>query len=153
MTVPGYAKRISDRLPSDDERAAANRLREIIASHAFGASATPMRVFGEENRSTEIVLPPALSELLLEILRYIGNGDAVILEPVSQVLTTQQAADILNVSRPYLVSLLEAGEIEHHMTGRHRRIKAEHLFAFKKKRDTSRAEALTRLAQLDADSL
>nr|WP_244505265.1 excisionase family DNA-binding protein [Rhizobium sp. LCM 4573] len=69
------------------------------------------------------------------------------------MLTTQQAADILNVSRPYLISLLEKGEIEHTLAGRHRRINADRLFAYKKARDEKRSEALSALAEMDADLL
>lgn len=69
------------------------------------------------------------------------------------MLTAQQAADMLNVSRPYLVALIDRGDIEHHMVGRHRRIKAEHLFEYKKKRDAQRGVAIADLARLDSDLL
>ncbi|MGI6245025.1 MAG: excisionase family DNA-binding protein [Pseudochelatococcus sp.] len=89
----------------------------------------------------------------MELLRHIGRGDSVTLVPVNKMLTTQQAADILNISRPFLISLLEKGEIEFSLVGRHRRIKAEHLFAYKKARDERRAAALSDLAELDAELL
>ena len=89
----------------------------------------------------------------MELLRHIGRGDAVTLVPVSQMLSKQQAADILNVSRPFLISLLDKGEIRHVHVGRHRRIKADDLFAYKKARDLKRGDALTQLAAMDAELL
>ena len=151
MTLPAFAEPFADRLPSADERAAANQLRKILAGRAAKGSAQKLRILDENNQPAEIVLAPALSQLLMELLRHVGSGDAVTLVPVSQMLTTQQAADILNVSRPYLVSLLDRGEIEHHLVGRHRRIKAEHLFDYKGERDARRAKALSELAKMDAE--
>jgi excisionase family DNA binding protein len=89
----------------------------------------------------------------MDLLRHVGKGDAVTLVPVSQMLTTQQAADVLNVSRPFLISLLEKGAIPYELVGRHRRIKAETLFAFKDERDQRRSQALSDLAESDADLL
>ena len=153
MTVPATAQPVGTRLPSISERAAANQLRRILASQAFGDAETRLKLFDEAGKPAEIVLAPALSRMLTELLRHVGQGNAVTLVPVSQMLTTQQAADILNVSRPYLVALLDRGDIEHSKVGRHRRVKAQDLFAFKTQRDTERSAALTELAELDADYL
>ncbi|MGH2342385.1 excisionase family DNA-binding protein [Segnochrobactraceae bacterium EtOH-i3] len=149
MTVPARAKGIGSRLPSATEQAAANQLRQILAAQATGDRV--LRLLDEEARPAEITLTPGISSLLIELLRHIGQGDAVTLVPVSKMLTTQQAADILNVSRPYLITLLERGEIEHTLVGRHRRIKTETLFAYKRARDDKRADALSRLAETDAE--
>jgi excisionase family DNA binding protein len=152
MTLPAYAEELGGRLPSASEKAAANHLRQLLASHAAGDA--KLRVFDEQTRrSAEVTLSPALSGLLMELLRHIGRGDAVTLVPVHQMLTTQQAADILNVSRPFLISLLEKGEMPHTSVGRHRRIKAEDLFAYKRARDNNRSKHLGELAELDADLL
>lgn len=86
-----------------------------------------------DNKPTTIALHRSLSELLLELLRVVGSGDAVTLVPVHQQLTTQQAADILNVSRPYLIKLLEEGVMDHYKVGRHRRIRAHDVFAYKQR--------------------
>jgi excisionase family DNA binding protein len=153
MTMPAYAQELgADRLPSASEKAAANQLRQILASHVHGD--VKLRVLKDEQKKpTEITLSPALSGLLMELLRHIARGDAVTLVPVHEMLTTQQAADILNVSRPFLVSLLERGDIHYTTVGRHRRIRAEDLFAYKRVRDDKRGKALSALAELDAENL
>jgi excisionase family DNA binding protein len=152
MTMPAFAEELGGRLPSALERAAANQLRRILASHV--SSDSTLRIIDDETKKpSEITLTPGLSKLLTELLRHIGSGDAVTLVPVSQMLSTQQAADILNVSRPFLISLLDKGEIEHELVGRHRRIKAETLFAYKRTRNEKRGKALDALAALDGESL
>ena len=104
-----------------------------------------------DNKPTTIALHRSLSELLLELLRVVGAGDAVTLVPVQKQLTTQQAADILNVSRPYLIKFLEEGVMDHHKVGRHRRIRAHDVFAYKQKMAAERAEALSELATADSE--
>lgn len=152
MTVPASAMQIGHRMPSNDERAAANQLRKILAANATDGAT--LRVYGEETSTpADVVLTPGLTSLLMDLLRHVGKGDAVTLVPVSKMLTTQQAADILNVSRPFLVSLLERGEIEFETVGRHRRVRAENLFEYKRKRDLKRSEALSDLAAMDGEYL
>lgn len=152
MTTPSDARQLSDRLPSASEKATANQLRKLIASHV----ANDAKLFvtdDEAKKPTEIVLTPVLSGLLTELLRHLGNGDAVTLVPISKMLTTQQAADILNVSRPFLITLLDRGSIRYTRVGRHRRIMAEDLFSYKGQRDARRSDALSSLAESDADLL
>ncbi|ACL62916.1 helix-turn-helix domain-containing protein [Methylobacterium nodulans] len=151
MTMPAFAEPLGGRLPSDDEKAAANQLRKIIAAHA--ADDAKLRVIDEDKKPIDITLTPALSNLLMEVLRHVGSGDVVTLVPVGQMMSTQQAADILNVSRPFLISLLDRGDIRHTKVGRHRRIKAEDLFAYKKRRDEGHNEALSALTEMDAEYL
>ncbi len=156
MPMPAYAERshtepLGGRLPSDADRAAANQLRTILAAHA--ADKANLRFVDEAKAPVEVTLTPALSSLLIELLRHVGSGQAVTLVPVGQMLSTQQAADLLNVSRPFLISLLDRQEIQHTLVGRHRRIRAEHLFAYKRARDDKRGEALSDLAEMDAEHL
>lgn len=152
MTVPANATQIGGRMPSNDERKAANQLRKILAANV--SDGTTLRVYDEEAKTpADVVLTPGLAKLLMDLLRHIGNGDAVTLVPVSKMLTTQQAADILNVSRPFLVSLLERDEIEFETVGRHRRIRAETLFEYKRQRDLKRQSALAELAEMDGEHL
>jgi len=66
---------------------------------------------------------------------------------LGEMLTTQQAADILNVSRPHLIKLIDQGEIDHTIAGRHRCVRTDDLFAYKRARDGRRSDALNELAQ------
>ena len=151
MTMPAsYAEPFGGRLPSENEQEAANQLRRILASRMTGDKDARLKIADDHGKTSEIVLTPALSALLMDVLRHVGRGDAVTLVPVGQMLTTQQAADILNVSRPFLIGLLEKREILHEMVGRHRRIRATDLFAYQGKRDEARAKALSELAEIDA---
>ena len=144
MTLPLSASPLGNRLPSAEDRQIANQLRRILAAHQAGEA--HLKVSDPATKkAVDITLTPAMSDLFLELLRYIGSGDAVTLLPIQQMLTTQQAAHLLNVSRPYLIKLIEKGDIPHSMVGRHRRVKAEDVFAFKSARDKARAEALDEL--------
>jgi excisionase family DNA binding protein len=152
MTMPAFDEEIGARLPSADERTIAKQLCQVLAASAGnGARVTIVPEHGAA--PADVVLTPSLSSLLMELLRHIGKGDAVTLVPISQQLTTQQAADILNVSRPYVISLLEQGAIPFDLVGRHRRIRAEDLFAYKQHRDARRGRALADLAAADATLL
>lgn len=150
MPTAARTVQLGRRLPNANERETANQLRTLLAAHASGDA--KLRIVDEQAKeAVEVTLGPAVSELLMEVLRHVGNGDAVTLVPVGQMLSTQQAADILNVSRPYLVSLLEKGAIPHTEVGRHRRILADDLFRYKQQRDAKRSDALARLAASDAE--
>ena len=151
MTMPAsYAEPFGGRLPSKNEQEAANQLRRILASRMTGDKDARLKIADDHGKTSDVVLTPALSALLMDLLRHVGRGDAVMLVPVGQMLTTQQAADLLNVSRPFLIGLLEKGEFPHEMVGRHRRIRAVDLFAYKGKRDEARDKALSELAEIDA---
>ena len=141
------------RLPTQIESATADQLRQIIASQAKEGEDTKLTVMRGEGGAETITLSPALTESLMNLLRLVSGRQGFQMIPLSAELTTQQAADLLNVSRPYLIKLLEAGDIPHTTVGRHRRIKAEDLFAYKARRDAERDDALSELAKMDAELL
>ncbi len=102
-------------------------------------------------RSERVLLPPLASDLLRQILELLASGNAISLLPVQSELTTQEAADLVNVSRPYLIKLLEEGRIPFRLVGSHRRIKATDLLAFKEKDDAERRTAADELARAAQD--
>ncbi len=141
------------RLPTQIESATADQLRQIIASQTKEGEDTKLTVTPGDGKPETITLSPALTESLMALLRLVSSRQGFQMVPLSADLTTQQAADLLNVSRPYLIKLLEAGDIKFTTVGRHRRIKAEDLFAYKARRDAERDEALSELAKMDAELL
>ena len=100
---------------------------------------------------TRIRLPDSVFRLLRRVVRMLARGQAVSIVSLSKELTTREAADLCNVSRPYLIRLLEEGKIPYTKTGTHRRIKFEDLMAYKNRRDAERAEALAGLARLSQE--
>ena len=146
-------KAVRSPLPSRVDQDAAGQLRRILAGRVEQGREQRLKLLLDDGADAEVVLLPSLAGLLLEVLRPISDGDAVTLVPVGKMLTTQEAADILNVSRPFLISLLERREIAYVLVGRHRRIKADDLFAYKERRDNERAVALDELIAADADLL
>jgi len=91
-------------------------------------------------------VPVQAFDLFLEVLGQMANGNAVTIVPIHAELTTQEAADVLNVSRPYLVKLLDEGNIPYRLVGTHRRIRMADLLSYKSKDEDDRASVLNELA-------
>jgi excisionase family DNA binding protein len=93
----------------------------------------------------EIRLPPSAAKLLIDGLAELAKGHDVRLLPVHAELTTQEAAELLNLSRQYVVRLLDDGKIPSHKVGTHRRVRVADVVAYKQTLDAERLEALKRL--------
>ncbi len=151
MTLPANSKAFTDELPPEEAQAVANQLRQVLASARAGEA--ELYSHSRNDEKVKIDLHPLVSDVLIDLLRLIGSGDAVTLVPISKKLTTQQAADILNVSRPYFIKLLDEEAIPYDYVGRHRRIMAHDLFEYKKRRMKERAAALDALGAVDGEML
>lgn len=138
---------LSERLPTQDEAEKARKASTLLARHVERRGGLPLRI-GKGARAADVEVPPPVARLMLDLLQFIGDGQGVTLVPFGAELSTQQAAEILNVSRPFLVKLIEDKQIPHHMVGTHRRVRAEDLLAYRQRRDRTRNAALTRLARL-----
>ncbi len=108
------------------------------------------RLVGPDGASVE--LPVEIHGVLLRVVEELRAGNGISVVPVETVLTTAQAAELLNVSRPHLVKLLEQGALPHHMAGSHRRIKFGDLMAFRDQRVQEREDALAKMHAIADES-
>ena len=105
-----------------------------------------LRVRAENQQEQTVSIPAAAFRLLNVILSEMAKGNSLTLIPVHAELTTQQAAEILNVSRPFLVRILEEGKIPCRKVGTHRRIRFEDLIQYKRQLAADRLKALDELS-------
>jgi excisionase family DNA binding protein len=130
-----------------DQQDGLKQIEEILlkANLTKGVQHHPVRL---DLDGKMVELPEPILRLLRQIVPRLLKGHAVRLVPLRNELTTQEAADILGVSRPFLIGLLERGEIPYVKTGKHRRIGFADLMTYKRRRDATRREALDRLTEL-----
>ncbi len=116
----------------------------------FGDHSGPVKLSGPEG--SDLVLPSEVFEVLSSVVKAMAAGQAVIVAPIHQRLTTQQAADFLGISRPTFVKLLEAGEMEYEQPGRHRRVLLTDVIDYRHRRSAQRRKALDRMVELGEQS-
>jgi excisionase family DNA binding protein len=121
--------------------------RALAAYLATQFDTQRIQIFDERNEAHSVELPTSALRLLVDILEALAAGNAVKVVPVHAELTTQEAADLLNVSRPHLIKLLESGDLSYHKTGKHRRVRFADLMDYKNRRDTASEQAMTLLAE------
>ena len=138
-------------LPTHQTSEDADRLIQVLSQLVARDDAGTAEVYlSLDDRRSYAEISGQVLALFLEVLGQLANGNGVTIVPVHAELTTQQAADLLNVTRPHLIQLLESGELEYKTVGAYRRIPANALLRYKRARDekTRRAAAdLTALGQ------
>lgn len=115
-------------------------IRELDACFSAGIPVSFIREDG-----VPLPLPGSVAGLLAQVVHELAHGHAVSITPIRAELTTQQAADLLNVSRPFLIKLLETGEIPFHRVGSHRRVRSQDVLAYRRRRDQERRLALAEM--------
>lgn len=135
-------------LPAAKEVALAVQGQRALAAYLSTQLDTQrIQIFDDHNQAHAVELPTSALRLLMQILAELADGNAVQVVPVHAELTTQEAADLLNVSRPHFVKLLEDGRIPFHRAGKHRRVKFADLMHYKQEREQISAQAMDELAQ------
>jgi excisionase family DNA binding protein len=148
MTMAARTFEVGTHLPTEKVSESARQLSELISDELASNGGVAVRFRTQDGA---ISIEPDLAKFLVEVMSHIKEGQGVTYVPISKRLTTQQAADILNVSRPYLIKVLESGGLPFEKIGRHRRILAKDLFAYKRARDAERADAMAELLANDGD--
>jgi excisionase family DNA binding protein len=126
-------------------REALVRIRRVLKDHP--REGEPVQLTLEDGHET-VTVPPVVLTLLVRVLANLAAGQGVTLVPAHAELTTQQAADLLNVSRPYLIKLLKEDKINYRTVGTHRRITASSLMDYKARDDAERRKVADELAAM-----
>lgn len=121
-------------------------LNKLVKSMAKGTVTIAVQI--NDQVRVSLNLPVKLFSVLETILELMSEGKAFSVIPSNAELTTQEAADMLNVSRPFIIKLLERGEIPCHKVGTHRRINLDDLLAYAETSKKMRKEALAELTRL-----
>jgi excisionase family DNA binding protein len=121
-------------------REARQKLLEMVQPQA------PLVLHANEQPDQVIELPASAVSLLLNILDVIACGQQVVIVPQHAELTTAEAAELLNVSRPFVIQLLKEGHIPYRKVGTHRRVRVEDVLRYKQETDYKRAAVLDQLA-------
>lgn len=132
--------------PSARDAALARSSGQLLQLYARRKRPLKLQVRGSEQENP-IELPPGAVTLLMEVLEAMAAGRRVTIIPENAELTTVQAAEVLNVSRPFLIKLLEEGALPYRKVGKHRRLRMEDVMAYKDNIDREREAVLEQLIQ------
>ena len=134
-------------LPGDTREALAALVRDMPPSGEAQVRIQSEGVVG----GVTVTVPREALDVFIQVLGQLAQGQAVKVVPTDSELTTHQAAGLLNVSRPFLIGLLDAGAIPYRRVGTHRRVRVNDLLAYKAKDDARRDEALAELTRQAQD--
>lgn len=140
---------IDTREPTEEEARLARESARTLSPYSSKPREMRLQIVDDGHPGETVTLPPVVVDLLNRILTQLAAGNALTLIPRHAELTTQQAANFLNVSRPFLVGLLEKGELRYRKVGTHRRIAFQELYAY---RERSLKEGHDRLDELAAEA-
>jgi excisionase family DNA binding protein len=136
--------------PDSADAALAKQSGRSLASR-LGRKNAPLLEFRDGDTGETVKLPTSAARALLSVLTEMGQGHAVQVTPIHAELSTQQAADILNVSRPYLVKLVDDGAIPSRKVGVQRRLLLDDVVAYKRTMFTKQIQGMAELAELSQE--
>jgi excisionase family DNA binding protein len=148
MMPSNAAEKLDFHIPTPEDTQLAKESARVLAGQlAKPAKLTHVRLLDAPDEGKIVALPNSAMRLFVDLLGHMARGDAVRLVAVNAELTTQEAADLLNVSRPFLVNMLETNKIPHRKVGTHRRVRACDALEYKQRVDDDRRAVLDELAR------
>lgn len=137
-------------IPTEEDAQLSKESSRILATH-ISNKAHRLKIVEEDGTEQDATIPAAAYGLLIDILTQMARGNAVTIIPIHAELTTQEAADLINVSRPFLIKQLEEDIIPHHKVGRHRRVRFSDLMEYKQNIDAARSKVLDELVAISEE--
>ncbi len=142
---------IDQTIVSDQERATARAALQALDQHAGDKTELRMQLSEAGREITTLDVPPSAVPLIRALLKELGAGRGVTVIADDAEITTQQAAELLGVSRPYLVGLIDKGVLPARKVGPRRRLLIADVLAYRAETKAKRREALRELAALDQE--
>jgi len=133
-------------IPTTEETQISKESSRILAAH-ISRDTHRLKIVEADGSEDVATIPAVAYRLLVDILTQMSQGNAVTIIPIHAELTTQEAANLINVSRPFLIKQMEAGVIPHHKVGSHRRVRFTDLMEYKKNIDAARSKVLSELVE------
>lgn len=143
---------LEEYIPSrEDARQAEKTIKDLSILDSKKKSLKFELILKTQDISKNLSFPHNFLPFIIDVLQQVAHGNTVTIVPSNKDFTTQEAANILNVSRPFIIKLLESGEIAFHKIGSHRRIQAKDLMSYKQKMHKKSMDALKELAKMAQD--
>ncbi len=128
--------------PTENDSKLAEESSRLLSKYLKDQNSQPIRIISDTNTSDVISIPNNAFRLLIDILSQMARGNSISLIPINAELSTQEAATLLNVSRPFIIHLIESKQLPCRKIGTHRRILFQDLMLYKKKIDAEREKVL-----------
>lgn len=141
------AKKFEPVLPDNKEAHLADESSRILASYIRSSKSINLHLIDSKGKQKNLIIPTSALRLFVDVLTEMGKGNAVTLTPIHAELTTQEAAELLNVSRPYFVKLLDAEELPYRKVGTKRRVLAKDVLQYKSIIESKRQKILDELTR------